>query len=289
MIHLLALLGALSISFSAVFVRLASVSPVTATFYRAAYALPVLAALWIAGRSGDRRSSRERWLAAASGLSLAVDLDLWHESIALIGAGLGTVIPNTQVVFVALLGWLVYGERPTLRTGGLIVVILGGLALASGLGRQDAYGANPVVGVALGVAAGLCYAAFILMFRASNRVRAPSAGPLLDATLGMAIGAVFSIPFDPHFAWTPTWPAHAWLALMALVSQVIGWMLISRALQQLPVVETSLMLMVQPVLAMLWGLALFDERLSGLQWLGSAIVLASVSTMAARRRVSCIT
>src|SRR4051812_24649593 len=102
MMHLLALLGVLSISFSAVFIRLALVSPVTATFYRAAYAIPVLAVLWISVRRSDRRTSRERWLAAASGLFLAGDLDLWHESIALIGAGLGTVIPNMQIVFVAL-------------------------------------------------------------------------------------------------------------------------------------------------------------------------------------------
>ena len=64
-------------------------------------------------------------------------------------------------------------------------------------------------------------------------------------------------------------------------------MLISRALQRLPVVETSLLLMVQPVLAILWGLAFFDERLSAPQWLGAAIVLASVSALSiGRGRVS---
>lgn len=274
----------LSISFSAVFVRLANVSPVTATFYRAAYALPVLAALWAASRADDRRTGRERWLAASSGLFLALDLDLWHQSIALIGAGLGTVIPNSQVIFVALLAWLLHGERPSSRTIGLIAIIFGGLVLTSGLGRQDAYGASPAVGVALGIAAGLCYAVFLLMFRASNRSQAPPAGPLLDVTIGMAIGAVLSIMFDPHFAWTPAWPSHGWLALMALVSQVVGWMLISGALQRLPVVETSLLLMVQPVFAILWGLAFFDERLSELQWLGAAIVLASVGTISLGRR-----
>jgi len=265
-------------------VRLASVSPVTATFYRAAYALPVLVALSFAARAGDRRSSRERWLAVASGLFLAADLDVWHQSIALIGAGLGTVIPNSQVVFVALLAWLLYDERPSSRALGLIAVIFGGLALASGLGRQEAYGARPVVGVALGIVAGLCYAVFLLLFRASNRSQAPPAGPLLDVTIGVAIGAVLSMPLDPHLAMAPVWPAHFWLALMALVSQVVGWLLISRALTRLPVVETSLLLMVQPVFAILWGLAFFGERLSVLQWLGAAIVLVSVGTISVGRR-----
>jgi len=43
------------------------------------------------------------------------------------------------------------------------------------------------------------------------------------------------------------------------------------------------MLMVQPVFAILWGLMFFDERLSVLQWIGSAIVLASVGTISVAR------
>ena len=114
MIRILALAGVLSISFSAIFVRLASGSPVTATFYRAAYAVPVLAAAWTIRRAHDQRRRAERWLAVASGLILAIDLNLWHVSIALIGAGLATVIANVQVVFVALAAWIFYGggRRP---------------------------------------------------------------------------------------------------------------------------------------------------------------------------------
>ena len=117
MIHLLALAGVLSISFSAIFVRLADVSPVTATFFRAAYAVPVLAVVWALRRADDRRSRRERALAVAAGLVLALELTLWHESIALIGAGLGTVLTHVQVVFVALVGWMLYGERPSAPDG----------------------------------------------------------------------------------------------------------------------------------------------------------------------------
>src|SRR5207237_1414837 len=137
------------ISFSAVFVRLAAVSPVTATFFRAAYALPVLAVVHWAARSGGR-SSRDRWLAVAGGVILAVDLNLWHESIALVGAGLGTVIANVQVVFVALAAWLLYGERQSRRRIATIAGVLAGVAMTSGLARPDAYGVSPVAGAVIG-------------------------------------------------------------------------------------------------------------------------------------------
>ena len=279
MIHVLALLGVLSISFSAIFIRLANVSPVTATFYRAVYGVPVLALVWFASRDRDDRNRRERLLAFGSGLALAVDLNLWHESIALVGAGLGTVIPNTQIVFVALATWMRRGERPRLRTVAMIGVVLLGVALTSGLARSDAYGTRPVAGVALGVAAGFCYAIFLIVFRASNRGLVPPAGPLLDATLGMAAGALLCAAFDSGFAIAVSREAHLWLLALALVSQVVGWLLIATALPRLPALATSVMLLIQPVFAIFWGVLIFGERQSVLQWIGSAIVLAGVASL----------
>jgi drug/metabolite transporter (DMT)-like permease len=283
MIHFLALLGVLSISFSAIFVRLAAVSPVTATFYRAAYAIPILAVVWLVTRAGDRRGPRERWLAVVSGLILAADLTLWHESIALVGAGLGTVIANVQVVFVAAAAWLLFAERPSAGRIAMIGIVLVGVALTSGLARPDAYGASPVAGALVGLLAGFAYAVFLLVYREANRTAGPRSGPLLDSTLGMATGALACALFDPRFTFTPHRPAHLWLVLLAIGSQVIGWLLIGRALPELPALETSVLLLGQPVFAVIWGVLLFNERLSVLQWAGSAIVLAGVATLSIPR------
>ena len=88
MLHLTALAGVLGISFSAVFVRLAGVSPVTAAFYRAAYAVPVLLMLWLRIRRNDSRSPGVRGIAVVAGVFLGLDLGFWHASIDLIGVGL---------------------------------------------------------------------------------------------------------------------------------------------------------------------------------------------------------
>src|SRR5437588_2786217 len=186
MVHLFALAGILSISFSAIFVRLAAVSPVTATFFRALYAVPLLLALWLPRRARDRRNRRERAIAFASGVVLAADLDLWHESIALVGAGLSTVIANVQVVFVAAAAWILYGEKLSAPRVLLIGIVLAGVALSSGLGRPDAYGTRPVAGAVLAVLGGLAYAVFLLIYREANRPTGSSVGPLLDSTIGVA-------------------------------------------------------------------------------------------------------
>jgi drug/metabolite transporter (DMT)-like permease len=285
MTRLTGLTGIVIISFSAIFVRLADVSPTTAAFFRAAYAVPALFLVWAVIRHQDRREARARWLAFGSGIFLAVDLSFWHEAIALIGAGLATVLGNTQVVFVGVAAWVLHKERPNRLALLTIPVVFVGVGLISGLGRPGAYGDDPVAGVLYGLLTGVFFGVFILVFRASNRGLAPVAGPLFEATCGMAVGTAVASIFDPDFSLTPAWPAHGWLVALALGSQVIGWLFISHALPRLAAIETSVQLLVQPMLTMLWGRLIFGEYLSGLQWAGVALVLGGVGLLSIRGTV----
>lgn len=278
-----ATVGVICISFSAILVRAAKVSPSTAAFFRAAYAIPMLAIVWKLWPRDHRRSTKARWVAFAAGLFLALDLTIWHHSIEMIGAGLATVLANAQVIFVALAAWLVWKERPSLTTLWVIPVVFGGLVLVSGLGRPDAYGTDPTLGAILGASTGLTYAGFLLVFRAATKSQdVPPAGPLLDATIGTAVGAlVLGMPFG-QIDLTITWPAHGWLLLLALVSQVVGWLLIAVALPRLPALETSLLLLVQPVAALFWGWLFFSETMSWVQGAGVVLVIGGVLFASAR-------
>lgn len=282
-IVLAAITGAVIISFSAIFFALSETGPTTGAFFRSFYALPILALIWLGRRSQDQRGSARRWLAVAAGMALGADIVSWHASIESIGTGLATLLANTQVIFVALGAWVFFNERPRRATMATIPVILTGVALVSGVGQGDAFGVDPVRGTLLAMMAALFYGTFILVFRNSNDERTPVAGPLLDATLGAAIGVlVISLLVDP-VDFTITWPGHGWLALLALVAQVVGWMLIAFALPRLPAVETATIILLQPALTMLWGAMIFDERPSGLQIIGALIVMAGVAFVAVVR------
>ena len=63
----------------------------------------------------------------------------------------------------------------------------------------------------------------------------------------------------------PSWPSHAWLVLLALTSQVLGWLLISVSLPRLPAALTSVLLLVQPVGAVALAVLILDEQPSALQ------------------------
>lgn len=284
MTHLAAILGVLIISFSAIFVRLAAVSPDTSAFFRTLYALPVLVALWLLlGRRAGRPEVVRGWLfrretlALASGLILGCELAVWHRSIEWIGAGLSTVLANLQVIFVGLAAWALYGERPRRSMFLGIPLALAGMVLVSGLGRPDAYGADPLLGTFFGLSAGILYSLFLLLFRRSSRDEATPFAAFLLCTLGawMAVGLVGGAAGTIELTWS--WPAHGWLLAVALGSQVVGWLLIAYALPRLPALETSILLLLQPMATVLWGLLIFGEDLSSLQWLGVLLVLAGVA------------
>jgi drug/metabolite transporter (DMT)-like permease len=278
-------LGALVIAFSAILVRLAEVSPSTAAFFRCFYALPLLALLaWAERRRFGDRSWRDRLLAWAAGVFFAADLTFWHHSIEAVGAGLATVLGNTQVVFVALLAWAALGERPENRSLVAIPVVFLGVTLISGVIGSGAYGDDPALGVAYGILTGITYALFLVILRQGNTNERRPAGPLFEATASAAVFSALGGIAVGDIDWVPGAESQAWLVLLALSSQVLGWLLISVSLPRLPAVLTSILLMLQPVSTVFLGAVLLSEAPSAVQLAGVAIVITGVAVATVRPR-----
>ncbi len=161
-----AVLGALTIAWSSIFVKLSHASPSTAAIFRCAYALPLLLVLAVVeDRRYGARSWHDRRAAIAAGVFFAADLILWHHSIEDVGAGLATVLANIQVVLVPLVAWALLSERPGTRVLVALPVTLIGVLLISGVVEHGAYGSDPRAGAAYGVGAGIAYVGVLLLLR----------------------------------------------------------------------------------------------------------------------------
>ena len=264
--------------------RKASVSPETAAVFRCAYAVPalMLIAYLERRRYGPRRIEHGKALVA--GLLFAADLIFWHHSIATVGAGLATVLGNLQVVLVAFAAWAVLGERPEARVVTAVPIVFFGAVLISGVLEDGAYGADPAAGTIYGILTSIAYAGFILVLRQMNADRRRPAGPLLDSTAWAAVGAAVVGSTYGAVDLVPTWPEHAWLVLLALSSQVLGWLLISVSLPRLPAALTSVLLLIQPVAAVALAAVLLGESPSAIQVAGVFVILAGVVWATSRRR-----
>jgi drug/metabolite transporter (DMT)-like permease len=280
---LFAVTGALAIAFSAILVRLADVEPSTAAFFRCLYALPFLALLaWWERRRFGPRDLGQRRLAWIAGLFFAADLIFWHHAIAAVGAGLGTVLANTQLILVGLAAWLILGEKPGARVIASVPIVLAGIVLISGVVGADAYGSDPELGVLFGVLTAIAYSAFLLVLRAGNRDTRRPAGPLFDATASAALACAVAGLALGELDLMPSWPAHGWLLLLAVTAQVFGWLVISVSLPRLPAARTSLLLTIQPAAAVIFAMILVDEQPSRVQLLGIVVVLMGILWAAGR-------
>jgi drug/metabolite transporter (DMT)-like permease len=272
-----AVMGAITIAFSSILVRLSHASPSDAAIFRCVYALPVLGLLVVReNRMHGARSWRERRDGLASGVFFAIDMMLWNRSIVDVGAGLATVLANIQVVLVPLVAWVLLSERPSRGVLWALPIAGGGVLLISGALEQGAYGRDPGAGTLLGLGAGIAYVGFLLLLRRGGSDLRRPAEPLFDATL---VATIVCIPAglvlgDAHLV--PSWPSAGWLALLALSSQVVGWLLIGSSLPRLPAALTSVLLTLQPLGSVGLAALIFGESPTALQLGGVALVLVAL-------------
>ena len=276
--RLAAFLGATCIAFSGILYSWAAVSPSTGTLFRALFGLPLLGLVaWLEHRRLGPLPARTVRLALLAGVFFAGDLTFWHHAIAAVGAGLATVLGNLQVLIVGVVAWLAFGERPSRNTFLALPIVLVGIALISGAIGGRAFGADPVLGVVLGLLTAVCYAAYLLTIRRGGRDLRRPAGPVAVATFSTAVVAaligVAGGDLDP----LPGPASLAWLALLGLTSQSLGYLLISISLSRLPAVLTSIILLAQPVMTVGLAIVLLHEAPSPVQIAGVVLVIGGIA------------
>lgn len=271
------LVGAVLISFSAVFVKLTSVAPTVSAVYRCAFGGAVLF-LWLA------ISRQQVWVRPRPWVTLlvaaaffAADLAAWHRSIVFVGPGLATLLANFQVFVLAVVGVVVFAEPARLSLWLAIPLAMTGLALLIGIQWTD-LPALQREGVLWGLATAFFYSGYILSLRrarqlspgigAANDLAIVSvASAILLAVLALASGESLRIPDLPNLGT---------LVAYGVVGQVLGWLLISSGLERVATGLIGLILLLQPTLAFLWDIVLFGLPMSAFQGLGAGLAIAAI-------------
>ncbi len=159
-------LAVVSVSFAAPLFRLADAAPLTASFWRLAFAVAILAPFAVRYASWADWSLREWGLALAAGLALGAHFSLWVTSLFYTTVAASVSLVTLQAIFVALGGHFLLGDR--LRMAGWLGVVLATIG-AFVIAFADAQGAsearNALLGDALAILGGLGSAAYMLIGR----------------------------------------------------------------------------------------------------------------------------
>jgi drug/metabolite transporter (DMT)-like permease len=274
--------GALGVSTSAVFIDLSGSSPGTATFYRCALAVLVLAPLVVLERRSEGAPTRRQCAyAVAAGVLFAGDALWWTQAIGEIGAGLSTVLVNAQVVIVPLLALVLDREPVTRRYLASLPVMVVGILLTGGVLESGLSGADPVAGTVHGLLAAACYSGFLYLLRlggGSGRIVQSYVLVLVTA----AAAALGLGPFWSHVTLRPPGSQLAWLVLVALGGQVVGWLLVAVSTPHLRPEVGAALLLLTPVGALAGGAVFLEEHPTPLQLAGCALVLISAYVVSVR-------
>jgi drug/metabolite transporter (DMT)-like permease len=273
--------GVLCIAWSAIFVRWTDMPGPASAFYRMLIPAIVLVPTWFIGPRAPRLNRKTLMVIAIGGLFFALDLAFFNTSILQTSAANATLLGNNTPVFVGLLSWLIFRQRPSaafwvglfLAMAGSVVIVWGDLARHFKLGWGDA----------MALAASACFAVYMI---ATERVRittstlsflrlAMISSALFLFAINLALGISLKVP-----------PGHSWAALFGLgmISQLGGYLALTYALGHLPATAASISLLSQGPLTAVLAALLLGEPLAGSQILGGALVLAGVGLANRRMR-----
>ncbi|MGE3310641.1 MAG: DMT family transporter [Limisphaerales bacterium] len=269
------LLGAVCIGFAPLWVRWSETGAVATAFHRLLLALPVLA-VWAAR---DRSAKSVPWTSAdrlwtlAAGAFFALDLAAWHLAIRFTSVANATLLANFAPIFVTAGAWIFLREPVGTRFAAGMAVAFGGAWLLTGASFFS--GSSRAEGDVLGLITAAFYGAYQLCV-ARLRRRHPSGRILFFGSLtSIPLLGFFALALDEKIL--PD-TARGWCVLIGLAAtaQVFGQGLITHGFAHLPAGYSSLVLLVQPLVAAGAAWILLSESMTGPQLLGGLILLAGI-------------
>ncbi len=271
------LIAAIIISTSSVWVKTSQVDPSVSGFYRMFIGGSVLLVYCGFKRFDLWRGWRYfSWLFLAAAF-FAVDLYFWHRSIFYVGPGLATLLGNFQVFMMALAGFLLFKETIGWKFIFGLSVTMVGLFLLVGINWSD-LSEQYKIGVVFGLLTAIAYTGFMLSLR---HVQASKNSLSAVANLGImsllcSVILYIQLKTAGHTIDIPSTQSLISLLILGIICQVIGWLLITNAMPNLPASIVGVLLLLQPGLSMLWDVLFFNRPTGMLDLIGLAMVLIGV-------------
>ncbi|MEU0882716.1 EamA family transporter [Lentzea sp. NPDC005914] len=228
----------------------------------------VLVVIWRPSLRLDRRTLA---VVVTYGVVLAAMNLCFYAALARIPLGAAVTIEFLGPLAVAVFGSRRWLDGLWVLLAGLGVVLLtrvqGGLALS---------------GVLFALAAGACWAAYILVTAKLGSKTSDGKG----LALAMVVGAVVALPFGVTSAGTAMLDPVVLAAgfAVALMSSVIPYSLELEALRRMPPRVFGILMSMEPAVAAVAGLVLLGEQLKPAQWVAvCCVVIASVGATRSAR------
>jgi inner membrane transporter RhtA len=209
------------------------------------------------------------WLAVGFGLVMAAMNCLFYLSLTRIPLGVAVTVE-----FLGPLGVAIAGSRRLLDVVWVALAAAGVVLLGSSGKGLDA------LGLVLAAAAGVCWAAYILLAQRVGRVLDGMTGLAIALAVGAIATAPFGIAVGGSALLDPSVLAKG--AAIAVLSSAIPYSLELAALRRLRAAVFGVLMSMEPAMAAISGLVFLGQQLGGREWLAiGAVMVASIGATSA--------
>ena len=280
--------GILSVSTAAIFIRMAfaavEVPDVGFSLVLAASRLS-LAALFLVPTWRNFRSVPYQQdalsFSSIAGVFLAIHFATWITSLAYTSIAASATLVTTNPIWVALISWVWFREKPSwLTIGGIFLTLAGGVLVALGGAEGSQLGSNPPLGNFLALIGSWAISLYILFGREAQR-RGLTISSHVALTYGVAGIILLPVPFLFGSQYTGYPPqVYLWILLMAVFPQLIGHTSFNWAVRWISPTLVTLTILAEPIGASILGMVVFREIPGWEVAIGAAIILMGVAIAA---------
>ena len=248
--------------------------------------LGMIAGLLVLSR-GRLALERRHWgFMTLYGLTLAVFNSAWTFSVQYNGAAVATVLAFSSPALTAFFSYLIFKERFSRVKIISIALSFAGTILVSGAHDPATWKLNPA-GILFGLLTGLMFAFYNLEGKAATDKQIDSWTALLYSFGGATVFLfLFNLASDLFVTRIPVFSDMLWLGssltgwgiliFLAVAPTLVGFGLYTLSLRSLSPTVANLIATLEPVLAGIWAYVFLSETLTGVQWVGSALVMGGV-------------
>jgi drug/metabolite transporter (DMT)-like permease len=272
--------GVLAVSSASILIRYAQaqgMGELAIAAYRLLFAALLLMPFAVtAGVTALRRFSRAELVRiAAAGSCLAIHFAAWISSLAYTSVASSVALVTSHPLWVALVAYLVFRDRPGRLTLLGIGLTLVGAAIIMWSDQSGGIGSAPLVGNLLAIIGAVSIAVYILLAR-SMRLAIGTLGYVWVVYAIAAVLLVLGAAGAGRLFTGLSVVGLSFVLSMAVGPQLIGHTAINYAARHLQPTMVSVAILGEPVLSAAFAWVLFGESVAPLQMAGFALTLGGI-------------
>jgi len=273
--YLILALGVVSLSFAAIFIRLADAPPLVIAAYRLSLAALLISPVaWIRSGPELRRLIRNNLaMTLLSGAFLALHFVLWISSLSYTTVASSVALVTTSPIFVAIASHFLFHEKLSRHAIlGIVICLVGAVLIGYGDWR---IGSRPFLGDVLAFFGTLSVVGYLLIgrrLRQNTGLLSYSCLVYSSAALFLLL-AVFTLNYRLSGYSATT---YLMFVLLALLPQILGHLSINWALGFVPATLVAIAVLGEPVGAAALAFVILNESPTFTQIGGGILILSGV-------------